>query len=156
MEKEDLKDEMELLLSDKEATVDGKTVVVHKISLIDSIKMTSYLSAIISNALTNIEAVNSAVAKLMFNSEDERETMQIKAVGVAELLSLVGDDAPEFVGKLIVKTTNISEDDVDNVSAEAGIDLLFDIYEVNKGFFTKFMNKLQKKVGKKRATKKTK
>jgi hypothetical protein len=43
-----------------------------------------------------------------------------------------------------------------SISAEDGIDLLFDIYEVNKSFFTKFMSKLQKKVGKKKGAKKTK
>ena len=157
MENEALKEEMELLLSEKEVTLGDKKIIVHKISLIDSIKMTSYLSNIVSKLMNDFDGVAQALAKLTISDDDnDKEAMQIRAVGAVELLAFIGEDSADFISNLIAKTTNVPEDEVGNISAEDGIDLLFDIYEVNKSFFTKFMSKLQKKAGKKKGTKKTK
>ena len=156
MENEALKEEMELLLSDKEVTLGDKKIIVHKISLIDSIKMTSYLSNSVSKLMNDFDGVAQALAKLTIGEDNDKEAMQIRAVGAVELLAFIGEDSADFISNLIAKTTNVPEDEVDSISAEDGIDLLFDIYEVNKSFFTKFMSKLQKKVGKKKGAKKTK
>lgn len=156
MENEALKEEMELLLSDKEVTLGDRKIIVHKISLIDSIKMTSYLSNIVSKLMNDFDGVAQALAKLTIGEDNDKEAMQIRAVGAVELLAFIGEDSADFISNLIAKTTNVPEDEVDSISAEDGIDLLFDIYEVNKSFFTKFMSKLQKKAGKKKGTKKTK
>lgn len=156
MENEALKEEMELLLSDKEVTLGDKKIIVHKISLIDSIKMTSYLSNIVSKLMNDFDGVAQALAKLTIGEDNDKEAMQIRAVGAVELLAFIGEDSADFISNLIAKTTNVPEDEIGNISAEDGIDLLFDIYEVNKSFFTKFMSKLQKKAGKKKGAKKTK
>ena len=46
---------------------------------------------------------------------------------------------------------NLTDEEAEQIDVDEGIDLLFSIYEVNKGFFTKLSNKLQKKVKKPRA-----
>lgn len=154
---EEVKDEIDLLLSEKEVKVNNKKVIIHKISLLDSIRLTSKLSNIASKILEDSDATASALTKITFKGakDDDTNINAIHVVGITELLAIIGEDSASLLEDVIGKTTNMSDDDIDNISAEDGIDILFDIYEVNKGFFTKFMNKLQKKT-KKHHVKKTK
>ena len=153
-----VKDEIDLLLSDKEVNVSGKKVVVHKISLLDSIRLTAGLSGIVGKVIEDSDATASAITKLTFSSDKETSDnlKVIHLVGVAELVSVIGDDSADIIKDIVSKTTNMTDEDIEEMSAEDGIDILFDIYEVNKGFFTKFMNKLQKKTVKNAQIKKTK
>ena len=72
-------------------------------------------------------------------------------MGLVELLGIIGEDGVDIVTDLIVKSTNLTDEEAEQIDVDEGIDLLFGIYEVNKGFFTKLSNKLQKKVKKPRA-----
>lgn len=146
--------EMELLLSEKEVTVGNKNVVVKRIALLDTIRLASQLSDIVSTVLNSNKDFDVALYKIFYNGgrkdedgndikESENEINAIRFAGILELIGLVGDDAVNFLKNLIVKSTNISFEDVESVDASDGIDLLFTIYEVNKNFFKKCMSKLK-------------
>lgn len=149
--------EMDLLLSEKERKIGEKRIVVKKISLLDSIRLASNLSAVAANIVDNSQLTASALTKLTFKDDnDPQQTTGVRVLGFVEMLGIVGDVGADIVNDLIVKSTNLTDEEVEDVSLEDGVDLLFDIYEVNKDFFTKLKNKLQKKATKRKsATKST-
>jgi hypothetical protein len=153
------KDEMDLLLSEKERKIGDKKVVVKKISLLNTIRLASHLSEIAGRVVQNSELAASAITKLTFSEgENEQQVNGVRLMGIVELLGIIGEDGSDLVVDLITKSTNLTEEEAEEIDTDSGIELLFDIYEVNKGFFTKLSNKLQKKVKKPRAksTEKTK
>lgn len=147
-EKEKNINEMELLLSEKEIKVDGKTVVVHRLAMLDTIRLASQMSALASAIVQNSEFASNAIGKLAINSGDENADNAIRLIGIVEILGLVGDDAADLVESIVVKSTNLTEEEAEVISAEDGIDLLFKIYEVNRNFFKKFLAKLKEKTQK--------
>lgn len=137
--------EMELLLSEQEIKVDGKTVVVHKLAMLDTIRLASQMSSIAAAIVNNSDAAANAIGKLAVNSGDLNSDNAIRLIGMVEILGLVGEDAADLIQNIVVKSTNLTEDEAELISAEEGIDLLFKIYEVNKSFFKKFLQKLKEK-----------
>lgn len=142
------KKELDLLLSEQELKVGDTKVVVHKVSLLDSIRLMTKLSSIASKILDNSDAVASAATKLSFVGANSKETNSVRLIGVTEIMSILGEDGVDIVKDIIDKTTNLSDNDIEKISAEDGIDLAISIYEANKGFFTKSMSKLQEKTAK--------
>lgn len=142
---EEKNNEMELLLSEKEIKVDGKTVVVHRLAMLDTIRLASQMSSLASAIVNNSELAANAIGKLAVNSGDGNSDNAIRLIGMVEILGLVGEDAADLVSSIIVKSTNLDEIEAESISAEEGLDLLFKIYEVNKSFFAKFLKKLREK-----------
>lgn len=146
--------EMEVLLSEKEIKLNGKRVVVKRIALLDTLRLASRLSGIVGLALNSSDGVVSAIAKISYagNSEIDGETESdingIRIAGLAELLGLLGEDGTELLKDLIVKSTNLTDAEVENIDSVDGIDLIETIIEVNKDFFVKFVNKLKEKIQK--------
>ena len=136
---------MELLLSEQEIKVDGKTVIVHKLAMLDTIRLASQMSSLAAAIVNNSDAAANAIGKLAVNSGDANSDNAIRLIGTVEILGLVGEDAADLIQNIIVKSTNLTEDEAELISAEEGIDLLFKIYEVNKSFFKKFLQKLKEK-----------
>lgn len=145
--------EMELLLSEKEINIGDKTIVVKRIALLDTIRIASKVSEIVSLVLNSSEAFDTALSKIFYNGitkdEDGKESKlddtqlnAIRMTGVLELVGLVGDDAVNLLRTIIVKSTNLTQEEADTIDSVDGIDLLETIYEVNKGFFKKCMSKL--------------
>lgn len=146
------KEEMDLLLAEKELKIGDKRVVIKRISLLNTIRLASHLSEIAGRVVQNSELSASALSKLTFNDESQAEQANaIRMMGLVELLGIIGEDGADIVTDLIVKSTNLTDEEAEQIDVDEGIDLLFGIYEVNKGFFTKLSNKLQKKVKKPRA-----
>ena len=146
------KDEMDLLISEKERKIGDKKVVVKKISLLNTIRLASHLSEIAGRVVQNSELAASAITKLTFSEgENEQQVNGVRLMGIVELLGIIGEDGADIVTDLIVKSTNLTDEEAEQIDVDEGIDLLFGIYEVNKGFFTKLSNKLQKKVKKPKA-----
>lgn len=146
------KDEMDLLLSEKERKIGDKRVVIKKISLLNTIRLASHLSEIAGRVVQNSELAASAITKLTFNEgENEQQVNGVRLMGIVELLGIIGEDGADLVVDLITKSTNLTEEEAEEIDTDSGIELLFDIYEVNKGFFTKLSNKLQKKMKKPKA-----
>lgn len=137
--------EMELLLSEQEIKVDGKTVVVHRLAMLDTIRLASQMSSLAAAIVNNSEVAANAIGKLAVNSGDLNSDNAIRLIGMVEILGLVGEDAADLIQNIVVKSTNLTEDEAELISAEEGIDLLFKIYEVNKSFFKKFLQKLKEK-----------
>lgn len=137
--------EMELLLSEQEIKVDGKTVIVHKLAMLDTIRLASQMSSLAAAIVNNSEVAANAIGKLAVNSGDINSDNAIRLIGMVEILGLVGEDAADLIQNIVVKSTNLTEDEAELISAEEGIDLLFKIYEVNKSFFKKFLQKLKEK-----------
>jgi hypothetical protein len=137
--------EMELLLSEQEIKVDGKTVIVHKLAMLDTIRLASQMSSLAAAIVNNSDTAANAIGKLAVNSGDANSDNAIRLIGMVEILGLVGEDAADLIQNIIVKSTNLTEDEAELISAEEGIDLLFKIYEVNKSFFKKFLQKLKEK-----------
>lgn len=146
--------EMDLLLSEKEIVLGEKKVIVKKIALLDTIRLASQLSDIVSTVLNSNKDFDVALYKIFYNGgrkdedgneikESEAELNTIRISGILEIIGLLGDDAVNFLKNLIIKSTNISFEDAEKVDASDGIDLLFIIYEVNKSFFKKCMSKLK-------------
>ena len=136
---------MELLLSEQEIKVDGKTVIVHKLAMLDTIRLASQMSSLAAAIVNNSEVAANAIGKLAINSGDINSDNAIRLIGMVEIIGLVGEDAADLIQNIIVKSTNLTEDEAELISAEEGIDLLFKIYEVNKSFFKKFLQKLKEK-----------
>ena len=145
MSEEKKTNEMELLLSEQEIKVDGKVVIVHKLAMLDTIRLASQMSSLAAAIVNNSEVAANAIGKLAVNSGDINSDNAIRLIGMVEILGLVGEDAADLIQNIIVKSTNLTEDEAELISAEEGIDLLFKIYEVNKSFFKKFLQKLKEK-----------
>ena len=137
--------EMELLLSEQEIKVDGKNVVVHKLAMLDTIRLASQMSSLAAAIVNNSDAAANAIGKLAVNSGDANSDNAIRLIGMVEILGLVGEDAADLIQNIVVKSTNLDYDEAEAISAEEGLDLLFKIYEVNKSFFKKFLQKLKEK-----------
>ena len=137
--------EMELLLSEQEIKVDGKTVIVHKLAMLDTIRLASQMSSLAAAIVNNSDTAANAIGKLAVNSGDINSDNAIRLIGMVEIIGLVGEDAADLIQNIIVKSTNLDYDEAELISAEEGIDLLFKIYEVNKSFFKKFLQKLKEK-----------
>ena len=137
--------EMELLLSEQEIKVDGKNVVVHKLAMLDTIRLASQMSSLAAAIVNNSDAAANAIGKLAVNSGDANSDNAIRLIGMVEILGLVGEDAADLIQNIVVKSTNLDYTEAEEISAEEGLDLLFKIYEVNKSFFKKFLQKLKEK-----------
>lgn len=154
--------EMEVLLSEKELNIGGKRVIVKRIALLDTIRLASHISEVVSVAVNSSEAVTNALYKVAYsgNPEVENETEEningIRVTGILEILGILGDDGTNLLKDLIVKSTNLTDEEAEEIDCVDGIDLVATIFEVNKGFFGKLSNKLKEKLKKKRSTKKDK
>lgn len=154
--------EMEVLLSEKELNIGGKRVIVKRIALLDTIRLASHISEVVSVAVNSSEAVTNALYKVAYsgNPEVENETEEningIRVTGILEILGILGDDGTNLLKDLIVKSTNLTDEEAEEIDCVDGIDLVATIFEVNKGFFGKLSSKLKEKLKKKRSTKKDK
>ena len=143
----EMEKEMELLLNtEKEVKIGNKKVVVHKISMLDSIKLASHLSVIATALIANSDATAKALTLLQVGDNEEEDNSNVRLLGIAQLLAILGTEGADLLGDIIEKCTNLEEEEIDQIPAEDGIDLLFEIYEVNKSFFTKLSQKLKEKV----------
>ena len=143
----EMEKEMELLLNtEKEVKIGNKKVVVHKISMLDSIKLASHLSVIATALIANSDATAKALTMLQVGDNEEEDNSNVRLLGIAQLLAILGTEGADLLGDIIEKCTNLEEEEIDQIPAEDGIDLLFEIYEVNKSFFTKLSQKLKEKV----------
>jgi hypothetical protein len=154
-------EEMDILLSDKELKIGDKKVIVKKLSLLNTVRIASQLSGIISSIMQDSTKTADAIAKMAYDSTNTTEALNIKLMGFMEILNIVGDDGVELLNSIIEKSTNLTDDEVEELSAEDGLDVVYSIYEVNKGFFTKLTDKLSSrtkiaKPKKEKATKKEK
>ena len=149
--------EIDVLLAEKEVTVNDKKVIVKRYSLLDTIRLAAHASSIVASVIQDSDKTASAITKLTFEGNSPAENNSIRILGLVEILGIVGEDGVYLLKELLVKSTNLDEDEVEEIDLVDGIDLVFAMYEVNKGFFMKFMKKLEKKIPKKkRATKKEK
>lgn len=155
--------ELDLLLnSEKELRFGNKKVIIHKISMIDSIKLASHLSVLANAVVNNSETAARALTLLKYtdttSSEEEASAGSLRLLGLAQILSLIGNEGANIIADIVEKCTNLTYEEIDNFPAEDGLDLLFEIYEVNKSFFTKFSQKLDERMqkSKKSAAKKKK
>lgn len=139
----DAKEELEVLLADKEVTVNGNKVVVKRLSFLDTLRLTQHLSGIVTRIINDADTFSSALTKIMYKSDNPETDTVIRANGLLEIINSLGEDGIEFLMDIIVKSTSLTEDEIEEIDCEAGIDLAFDIYEVNKGFFMKCLKKLK-------------
>ena len=151
-------EELELLISEKELAIGDKTVVVKKISMLDTIRIAASISDLVARVMNDTNAFSTAIAKMMYKEEmaedGESYGLGIQAAGVIELLRIIGDDGVSVIKNIIVKSTNLTGVEVEELDLVDGIDLLITIYEVNKGFFTKCGKRLQEKLGSQKEKKK--
>lgn len=146
--------EMDVLLSEKELNIGGKKIIVKRLALLDTIRLASHISDIVSIVLNSSDAVSNAFNKVAYsgNPEIENETEDtingIRVTGLIEIFGILGDDGTSLLKDLIVKSTNLTEEDVEDIDCIDGIDLISEIFEVNKGFFEKLSNKLKEKLAK--------
>ena len=157
--KEDKKEkELDILLANKEVKIGDKLVVVHRFSLLDTIKIASHLSGLAGMVLNSTDATATAINKLMYRPIDDNVSEQtvnsIRFMGLLELIGILGDEGADLVADILRKGTNMTTDEIEELDALDGVELLFDLYEVNKGFFTKLLNKLEKKIPKAKREKK--
>ena len=150
--------ELDILLANKEVKIGDKTVVVHRFSLLDTVRLASHLSGIAATILGNTDTTAIALNKIMYNPENMDEEMaqsvnSIRFMGMIELLGVLGNEGADLLADLLIKGTNLTAEEIEDLDGLDGIDLLFDLYEVNKGFFTKFMSKLEKKIPKQKRKK---
>ena len=75
-------------------------------------------------------------------------------MGLLELIGILGDEGAELMADIIKKGTNLDSTEVEELDALDGVEILFTLYEVNKGFITKLLTKLEKKMPKTKKEKK--
>lgn len=139
-------EEMELLLSDQEVKVGGKTVLVHKFPMLAAIRITAKISKLVGKAIKDEEStsnVETAFNALMLSGSNAEDSKAYLAYGVRILMEMFGETLVDIIGDIIHKSTDLGKEEIEAIDLEEGLDLLTVIYEVNKGFFTKFMNKLK-------------
>lgn len=139
-------EEMELLLSDQEVEVNGKTVTVHKFPMLAAIRITAKLSKLVGKAIKDEESVSNvetAFNALILGSSDADDSKAYLAYGIRVFMEMFGEPLVDIIGDIIYKSTDLGKDEIEAIDLEEGLDLLTAIYEVNKGFFTKFTNKLK-------------
>ena len=157
--------EMEVLLSEKEIKLGDRTVVVKRIALLDTIRLASHISEIVGSVMGNSALFDNAVGKILYsgrpvqdaegkeiryeNEETVNDINGIKVLGIVEFIGLIGDDGVDLLKDLIVKSTNLNESEIEDIDCIEGIDLISEIYTVNKSFFEKCMSKLGDKMKKK-------
>jgi hypothetical protein len=83
----------------------------------------------------------------------EQEVNGIKISGILELFNVLGEDIVDLVKELIVKATNLSDEEAEDIDCVDGVDLIAEIIEVNKPFFQKLSSKLKEKMAKKKEEK---
>lgn len=142
--------ELDVLLSNKELTINDKQIIVKRFSLLNTFRITANLQSIVNVFVNNPEATSSALSKIAFvPKEDENVNVNsIRAIGIIELISVFGEEIADIIADIIVKSTTLTKEEVEAIDNQEGIDLLIAIYEVNKGFFTKCMTKLEKRLRK--------
>ena len=139
-------EEMELLLSDQEVKVNGKTVIVHKFPMLAAIRITAKLSKLVGKAIKDEEStsnVETAFNALILGGSDTEDSKAYLAYGIRIFMEMFGEPLVDIIGDVIYKSTDLGKDEIEAIDLEEGLDLLVAIYEVNKGFFTKFMSKLK-------------
>ena len=62
----DAKEELEVLLADKEVTVNGNKVVVKRLSFLDTLRLTQHLSGIVTRIINDADTFSSALTKIMY------------------------------------------------------------------------------------------
>ena len=150
---------MEMLLADThEVKINGRNIVIKKFPMLAGIRLTSKISNIVSKVVSGDEKTenfNTAINALFVNGSTDADTRAFKIFG---LRVLFGDDISDIVSFVISKSTTLSDEEIEEINLEDGLDLLYEIFNVNKGFFTKFSTKLkalsqeaQKEVKKKKA-----
>ena len=149
-------EEIEVLLSTREIMINGKKELVKRFSFMDTIKIASNASTVVSHALTDPTALSNAFAKLTATTEDADVSNGLRLMGIVELLSLIGEDSSDFIRDLILRATNLDTETLNDLDPDVGVELIFMIYEVNKGFFTKCLTKLKEKMPKAETKKETK
>lgn len=137
------KKELEVLLADKEIYINNNKVVVKRISFMDSMRLTQKLSGIAIKIISNADVFSSAISKIMYKSDNPETDVIIRMNGVLEVINHLGEDGIDFIREIMLKTTTLTADEVEQIDLESGFDLVMIIYEVNKGFFTKLLNKLK-------------
>lgn len=149
--------EMELLLSEQEMTINGKKVVIKKIALLDTIRIASKISDVVARILGNPEAFDGILARVTYAKEgaSEEEINGVRITGLIDLFGLIGEDSVDIIKYVIEKSTTLTADEAEEVDCLEGIDLVTEIYKVNKSFFAKCWSKLGEK-NKKKSSKKTK
>lgn len=150
------KRELEALFSHEKIKIDGKDVVVKKYSFLSAMKLTAKLSNLAHSVLEDAQKASLALAHISYESENESEVFSMKLMGIMELLDLVGDSGIDFVKLAIEEATGLTDEEFEEIDAESGLCLLYEIYKVNKSFFTKFMTKLEAQTPKKKKTKEKK
>lgn len=168
-----MNEEMELLLSEKELKFGDKRVIVKRISLLDGMRLTQQISSVASLAIEQSGVISNAIMKLAFTggerlgedgkplTDSEGKTIQlseqevngIKISGILELFNVLGEDIVDLVKELIVKATNLSDEEAEDIDCVDGVDLIAEIVEVNKPFFQKLSSKLKEKIAKKKPAK---
>lgn len=139
-------EEMELLLSDQEVKVNGKIVTVHKFPMLAAIRITAKLSKLVGKAIKDEESVSNvetAFNALILGGSDTEDSKAYLAYGIRVLMEMFGEPLVDLISDVIYKSTDLDKDDIESINLDDGFDLLVAIYEVNKGFFTKFMSKLR-------------
>ena len=152
-------EEMELLLSDQEVKVNGKIVTVHKFPMLAAIRITAKLSKLVGKAIKDEESasnVETAFNALILGGSDTDDSKAYLAYGIRIFMEMFGEPLVDIIGDVIYKSTDLGKDDIETIDLEEGIDLLTAIYEVNKGFFTKFTNKLKEATTPKETVEKSK
>lgn len=148
--------EMDLLLSEKELKIGDKKVVVKRIALLDTIRLASHVSDVVSLVLKSSELFSQALYKVTYNGGDagdgEKPTQSdidgVRVLGLVEMFGIIGEDGTELLKDLIVKSTNLTDKEVEEIDCISGIDIVSTIFEVNKDFFLKCMSKLKEKMSK--------
>lgn len=137
---------MDMLLAETEIKINGQVIEVKKFPMLAGIRLTARVSKLVNKVLGDEESVNqfnTAVNALVADGSTQAETNGFRLFGIKTLLSLLGDDLVDVITYVISKSTNLTNEEIEAINLEEGLDLLFEIFNVNKGFFTKFSTKLK-------------
>ena len=141
----DKEKELEILLAGEEMDVNGTHVVIKKIAMLDTLRLATQLSSLVTKVMSDAEAFSTALAKVMYEGD---ESAPIKIAGALELLGMMGEEGIVLLQNVLMKSTNLSKEDVEALDLVDGLDVAEGVYRVNKVFFVKSGNKLLDKLKK--------
>ena len=144
--------EMDIIIGEKIVQVGGEDITIKKFSFKQGQLVAINIAKLVKTLLNYTEELALGINLIKENNNPIEVVTGLSCI----LASLEPKDIDNF-NEIIRIGSKLSKEQMEELDIEEGIELVTAMYEVNKGFFTKFMKKLEGKIPKKkRATKKEK
>lgn len=135
--------ETDVLFGREVVSVGDKELEIKKFTWEKTIYITPILGEIIIGILPYAEDIVNKIKYLQDLGEDAG-AVEV-AVAIAEIISKIDKKTLENFNKIIAISAGLTKKEMEQLELEEGINLVVAIYNVNKGFFTKYLTVAEQK-----------